>query len=297
MRDDFAVFILSNGRPEVCGQTLRALTTKARYAGKWFIILDTDDHTAPEYETRWGSDRILYFDKAEVADTFDIGDNAAGATAPVVVYARNAVDGIAAGLGLSYYMVLDDDYSYFGHRLPKDGTLSYAYTYHLEDVIEAFIEWLEASGATAVAFGQGGDYSGGLLGSWLQSPVRRKAMNTFICKVGRPVRFVGRLNEDVNTYVWRGMQGEIFLTDLDFFVVQKETQQQAGGLTTAYLDVGTYVKSFYTVLWAPSCTKISTLGDLYLRIHHSITWNYAVPKILSGRYKQALPEGATSVAS
>ena len=41
----------------------------------------------------------------------------------------------------------------------------------------------------------------------------RKAMNSFICSVDRPFQFVGRINEDVNTYVLLGSRG-VFLSIL-----------------------------------------------------------------------------------
>jgi hypothetical protein len=278
--------------------TITALR-KANYSGAWYIVLDTDDETAPEYARKWGEDRLLFFDKAAVEGTFDIGDN--GGSNAVVVHARNAVDGLAQELGLSYFLELDDDYTYFAHRIPKPspsgGTLTYAYVYHFDELLDACIDFLESSGALTVAFAQGGDYTAGLRGAWATAPIRRKAMNTFICKVGRPIGFVGRINEDTTTYVWRGGQGELFFTLMDLAINQFETQQQEGGLTTAYLDVGTYVKSFYTVMWAPSCTKVSTLGDLYQRIHHQVSWGHAVPKILSPAHKRAQPEGATHAAS
>jgi hypothetical protein len=66
-------------------------------------------------------------------------------------------------------------------------------------------------------------------------------------------------------------------------VNQTMTQANSGGMTELYLDVGTYVKSFYSVMYAPSCVKVGELGDPrspHYRIHHSINWRVAVPKIM-----------------
>ena len=280
MRDDFAVFILSHGRPDGVHVTIDSLA-RARYSGRWYIVLDTDDETAPQYVERWGAERILTFDKDEIAKTFDLADN--GGSRGVIVYARNVVDQLAAGLGLRYYQQLDDDYSRIGHRMDEDGSLRNVFTRHYDDVLEAFLEFLEVSGALTVAFAQGGDLLGGIWG-WYRRPMLRKAMNTFIARVGRPIGFVGRLNEDVSTYVWRGGQGELFLTVTEFAIGQAMTQQQAGGMTGAYLDSGTYRKSFYTVMFAPSCVKVSAMGSQTYRIHHLINWNHAVPKIVPGSW-------------
>lgn len=288
MRDDFGVFILSHGRPDTVASTITALTTggsrSGGYTGKWWIVLDTEDPTADQYADRWGRERILTFDKDEIAQTFDLADN--GGSRGVIIYARNASAELARNLNLTYYMQLDDDYTYFAHRYEHDGILSYTYGRNqLDSVFEAFVEFLDASGALTVAFAQAGDFIGGVHGSF-RRPVLRKAMNTFIARVDRPIRFVGRINEDVNTYVWRGMQGDLFLTSTDFAIDQKNTQTQGGGMTGAYLDGGTYNKSFYTVMFAPSCAKISTIGMSSHRVHHHITWNNAVPAIVSSRHKK-----------
>jgi hypothetical protein len=36
----------------------------------------------------------------------------------------------------------------------------------------------------------------------------------------------------------------------------------------------------------PSCCKISMMGDTNKRIHHTINWNNAVPKILDEKLKK-----------
>jgi hypothetical protein len=281
MREDFGIFILSHGRPAEAARTIRALT-KARYSGRWWIVLDTGDTTAPDYAARWGADRLLTFDKDQIAQTFDLADN--GGPRGVIVYARNAAAHLAADLGLTYYMQLDDDYNYFAYRVPRGATLDYAFIYHLDDVLAALVDFLDTSGALTVAMAQGGDFIGGVHGLW-QRGVSRKAMNTFIARVDRPIRFVGRINEDVNTYVWRGSQGDLFLTVTDVSIEQPDTQSQRGGMTAAYVDGGTYVKSFYTVMHHPSGVKVGTLGETSHRLHHHINWNNTVPKIISSRHR------------
>ena len=108
-------------------------------------------------------------------------------------------------------------------------------------------------------------------------------MNAFVCDVERPFSFDGRINEDVNAYVSHGARGKLFFTAMQIQVNQTMTQANSGGMTELYLDVGTYVKSFYSVMYAPSCVKVGELGDPrspHYRIHHSINWRVAVPKIM-----------------
>ncbi len=83
-----------------------------------------------------------------------------------------------------------------------------------------------------------------------------------------------------------GARGDLILTVSRFYLGQMATQQQKGGLTEQYLDTGTYLKSFYTLMMAPSCTRIQTMGHSHRRVHHAIRWSNAVPKIVSSRYRK-----------
>lgn len=133
-----------------------------------------------------------------------------------------------------------------------------------------------------------GDHIGG---SERKAPrLTRKCMNSFICSTDRPFRFFGRINEDVNTYATMGRRGDLFLTVMQAQVNQLSTQSNAGGMTDLYLDSGTYIKTFYSVMYCPSCVKVGKLGDPrspHFRIHHKINWHHLAPKILSFEHKKA----------
>jgi hypothetical protein len=66
---------------------------------------------------------------------------------------------------------------------------------------------------------------------------------------------------------------------------QLDTQQNKGGNTEMYKELGTYVKSFYSVVCNPSSVKIAEMGCDHKRIHHLVEWEQAVPKIISDRFK------------
>ena len=283
MRNDFAVFILSHGRPDnvITLSTLK----KANYTGKWYIIIDNEDDKADEYYKKYGTDKVIMFDKLEISKKFDTADMSQERR--TVVYARNACFEIAEKLGLTYFLELDDDYNKFSYRKEIDGLLTQRVNVKQADkMFELMIEFLEKTNALTVAFGQGGDYIGGLNSGLFKAQVKRKAMNTFFCTTKRPFKFVGRINEDVNTYVLYGSRGDLFLTIRDVMINQLETQSNKGGMTDVYLDKGTYLKSFYSVMMCPACVKISRMGNTNKRIHHIIDWNKAVPKILNESYKK-----------
>lgn len=274
MRDDFAAFILTHGRADRVDtyKTLR----NCGYTGKVYIVIDDEDKTADEYRKRYGKE-VLQFGKAEIAKTFDEGDNFNDRRA--IIYARNACFNLAREVGVKYFVELDDDYHWFGYRFDKGYTIR-----SLDDTFSKLVEFLEATPTDSIAFSQGGDHIGGA-----DSPIKlkRKAMNSFVCSTEKPIQFFGRINEDVNVYTNGTRRGILFFTLTSIQLNQKETQTKSGGMTDIYLNSGTYIKSFYTVMYAPSCTKISTMGRFNQRLHHSINWNATAPCIIREEYKKA----------
>ena len=104
-------------------------------------------------------------------------------------------------------------------------------------------------------------------------------------------------NDDVNLYVERGRRGQLFVTIPRFRLWQQMTQKQGGGLTEMYLEMGTYIKSFYTIMVAPSCAKIVTMGTSHKRIHHAIKWGSAVPVIVDERHRKPCPSDQSAETS
>lgn len=280
MRDDFAVFILTHGRPENV-ITLKTLQ-KQGYTGKYYIIIDDEDDTENKYREIFG-DKVIQFCKKDIAKTFDTMDISEDRR--TIVYARNACFAIARNVGVRYFLELDDDYTSFLYRYNKNRKLM-SQELCLDNVFSAMIDFLDETGADTVAFAQGGDFIGGVDSGTYNKKVLRKAMNTFFCDVNKPFNFIGRINEDVNTYTRLGSIGWLGLTITDFAITQKQTQKQGGGMSDVYLDTGTYLKSFYSVMGMPSAVKIGEMGDTQKRIHHSINWKNCVPQILNEKYKK-----------
>lgn len=281
MNDNFAVFILTHGRPNKI-YTLETLK-KCGYTGKLYIVIDDEDDTEDEYRKRYG-DKVVQFSKEEIAKKFDVGD--LGKERRTIVYARNACFEIARSLGLKYFLELDDDYTAFHFRFIVGDKLDYVQCKRIDKLFTAMIEFLEETHALTVALSQGGDFLGGACGKRFREGITRKAMNTFFCKTDNPFQFVGRINEDVNTYTTLGARGKLIMSITNASIVQKQTQSNSGGMTEAYLDSGTYLKSFFTVMYAPSCVKVGTMGETHRRMHHHVNWRCCVPKILNEIYKK-----------
>jgi TET-Associated Glycosyltransferase len=279
----FAVFVLTHGRPDNVITT--ASLRKAGYTGRVVYVIDNEDDRADEYRSTFGADNVIMFDKAAVAQTFDTADTQEDRRS--IVYARNASAQIARDLGLHYFLQLDDDYTSFRYRWYEDGKAPTTFMRTtMDDVVEAMLTFLDDTGAATVALSQGGDHLSGNYRE-LRLGLLRKAMNSFFCRTDRPVQFLGRINEDVNTYVTLGSRGELFLTVMSLQLDQSRTQASTGGMTDVYLTSGTYVKSFYTVMMAPSCVSVRMMRTKHRRYHHMIRWDHAVPKILSPKYRKA----------
>ena len=289
---DFAIFILSHENPD-CVFTARSLK-KYGYTGNWYIVLDTDDKTYDKYVENFGKDRIVLFDKKEVAKTVDRMDNGKGYTS--VVFARNACFQIARELDYTYFMECDDDYYEFEFRYEDEGHLRVLYPTKLDLVMECLLDYYKSiPQMKTLCIAQNGDFLGGVQSSHWRAKFMRKAMNTFICSVDREFKFMGWLNEDVNTYCLEGSRGELFATIMDFSIAQIDTQTRdrgfkADGLAKTYTGSGTYRKSFYTILCCPSFVKIGIIGNNHARIHHNVQWENAVPKIISDKYKKSKEE-------
>lgn len=274
--DGFCAFILTHGRPDNV-KTYQTLRQKG-YTGRIVLVVDDGDKSLPRYLDTYGTESVYVFSKSQIALEFDQYDTSSDMR--TIVYARNVCFKAAVDLGFSSFIQLDDDYYWFGHRR-VNGAVT---TRNLDAIFSSLVRFLQdAPRVTSVAFSQGGDHIGGYDP---EKVMPRKAMNSFVCLTDRPFKFSGRINEDVNTYVGLGATGHVFLTVPQIQLDQKDTQSNAGGMTDVYLDGGTYIKSFYTVLSNPSCVKVKTVGIHHPRLHHGISWDNAVPKILSESYRK-----------
>lgn len=284
--DDFCVFILTHGRPDRV-HTYDTLI-KSGYTGRVYIVIDNEDKTAEGYRQKFG-EKVLQFDKTEWAQRTDEGDNFQHRKA--IVYARNACWELAKQVGCRQFCQMDDDYTTFELRHGSDyKPCSPAIRSRMDAAMLSLLAFYKASNATAIAMSQGGDHIGGGAGC-PQPRLTRKCMNSWFCDTEKPFVFFGHMNEDVSAYVTHGRRGHLFLTVLQAKLVQKPTQVTAGGMSDLYLSAGTYVKSFYTILAAPSCTQIGLMGDPNSqtgrkRIHHKINWHKTAPKILREEHKK-----------
>lgn len=302
MRSDFAAFILSHGRPNdvITHQTLRM----QGYTGRIIVLIDDMDGQAEAYRQNFGED-VCVFNKKDIAATFDTGDNFDDMR--TIVYARNACFEVAKKLGIRYFVQLDDDYTQIIFRFNDEyiWTTKDVRAKNLDFIFSAFLDFLNSTPAKTVAMAQGGDFIGGAGGSFGSViTLRRKAMNSFFCETDNPIGFLGRVNEDVNTYAVRATRGDLLFTHNSIALNQRQTQGTAGGMTEVYLASGTYLKSFYTVMMHPSGAQVRLMQANTPRIHHAVLWENTAPKLIQETHKKrprrgidARPDRVRQVAS
>lgn len=284
MNDNFCIFILTHGRPD----NLITLNTlkQCGYTGNYYLVIDNEDKRANEYFDKYGN-KVIQFDKKKYADDCDECNNFDERR--TITMARNACFDIAKKVGVTYFMELDDDYTSFEFRFAdkRNEKLLVKKITNLDKIIKSYLDFFKNTNCKSIAFAQGGDFIGGVdngKGSYRFS--KRKCMNSFICSTERPFKFIGAMNEDVNTYTTLGSRGSLFFTIPFASLTQKATQSQSGGISDMYLKYGTFCKSFTTVINMLSSVKVTMMNTSHKRLHHKINWNNTVPKIISEDLKK-----------
>ena len=275
---DFAVFILSHGRADTIS-TYRALRDGG-YTGRTYVVIDNEDDQEELYRQKFGDD-IIQFDKRDYLEKTDLGD--LDTDRRIGVFARNFIQDEAKRLGYKFHLQLDDDVHGFTYRFAQGKVLRALHCSHLDEVFSGMVEYMKETPITSLSFALSAYNMGGVDGS-IKEGMTRKTMTTFLMRADDVQYFHMRMNDDITTSLINGMRGKLYYSYLPIEVEVDKTQVKAGGMTDIYQKNGTYRKSFYSVMCCPSCVKVSAMGITDYRIHHTISWNNAVPKLLSERW-------------
>ena len=277
---EYAIFIPSYNRSDNV-KTVDALR-KHWYTGEIFIVCSDDDKSLLQYKEKYGNsvkvfNKEEYWEKTDTVDSFK--------SMKTVLYARNAIWDIARECWYEYFWVFDDDYTAFNFRWPQWWKLKAKNIENMDYILDCMLEYYKKTPFKSIAMGQAWDFIWWVWNALVKWP-KRKVMNSFLLSQKRRFRYRWTMNDDVTTYTYYGIRWDLFLTVQKVALIQWLTQQNAWWLTDIYLDKWTYVKSFYTVIVAPSCCKICTMGNVNRRIHHKMLYTYAFPMILSAKWKK-----------
>jgi hypothetical protein len=129
------------------------------------------------YYQKYGRNHVITFDKDEAYEKADSMDNFNDHRA--AMYARNESFRIAKELGLTYFLTLEDDYKEIDYRYADGKKLKMKPVVTFDRLFDDMIRFLDESGASSVAFCQGGDFIGGVEGGNYEKGLLRKAKNIF----------------------------------------------------------------------------------------------------------------------
>lgn len=274
------IYIISKGRPQC--HTARTLT-KMKYPGKWFIVCGNNDETIDQYRKNWGEDRVIEFDWYEAIKHTDTLDNLGFENNPSgAVPVRNATHDISRNAGELRHWQLDDDYNTFAcydpktgkNKVIKDGRVLQKKM--LQIALFAYNTKIPNAGFTLSTIEAAPDN---------RYNIARRVFNAHCLPSTDDifVRWRGRLNDDVINAQDILREGKIGMQFRFVSTATTPTQQEKGGLTEFYKQVGTVRKTAYVVLNAPDITK---LVIRFGRYHHKVDWKQVVVKIIDAKYRK-----------
>lgn len=276
-------FILSYGRPERV-RTWDLFSLCAPDLELWVVVGD-DEPYLERYRERFG-ERLIVFNKASAKKALNI-DLMGCFDWRVPVFARCAVNEIARSRGWKDYLLMDDDYKGADFLLPDGrrvfvkGSKSPVERALLAKAIDLSFELLRAlrGRVGGVCWSQCGDVfdTKRAVVEW-----RHKCMNMIFANTDYPILWRGGMNEDVNASINPQGLDKPFLCIGSCLISQESTQKDKGGMTSAYLAQGTFVKSALSAMLRPDCVKIGILHSRFgnKRIHHKIENICAYPRII-----------------
>lgn len=280
----FAVFILTHGRAETT--CTESALRNAGYTGKVFHVIDDEDKQERDYRKRFGDENIIKFCKQEWLDKSDTMD--ISGSRDVVLPARNACFDIAKERGIECFLQLDDDYTAFFHRQFVCGRMLSVKVKNFDGVARAYSNFMLVDKRIAsIGFSLSGMYNSDYEG-WNNSLWKLPLTSSFFLRTDSPVRFSGRLHEDVVANMIELPRGRIFAIIGHVMLMQGKTQTVSnkgvvGGLADAYAREGRYRLCWYPKIARPMSVMLSLRSG---KVQFSPSYKALAPKILSERYRK-----------
>lgn len=278
MRPDFAVFITSHERARET-TTAKALREHG-YSGRIYTVIDDWDSDLEQYRELHPD--VIVFSKPEWMERTKCLTNTGFSRS--VVYARNFVEHQAVRLGLSYFLMIDDDITKFTERYEAAGRLASRPLSDFDALVDEYVRFLGTTGVACVSLGAMGSYIGGL-SAFFDEP-KRRCCGAFFRNASVEIDWRGEMNEDYITSILEGVSGKLFL-ELKFVQIQTTAigKSAKGGLVEAYKRFDGYSRTFLAVLSNPSCVAVKCWrGDCVI----TCATNNAYPKVISGRWKREI---------
>lgn len=282
MMDDFAIFILTHGRP-YNQRTLEALANSG-YTGEYYLVIDNLDTAREDYYRLYGN-RVLEFDKTEYVKKTDTG-----LTNPWInfaVFARNAIEDIAKKLGFRFFGMFDDDLLKFRFRYFENDMLLSLPVVNLDKVISSYLEFMETANIACSCFGVSNNFIGGKKNVKLYTPSSnsfRLCFNSYIRNAKFDVSWAPNMCEDRITSIFHNMRGQVWqqllFVQVDMAPLYGEID---GGNSFVYRSLDDFTKVFFPVVTNPGSNCICEWKNRFIT---QVKDDAICGKIVSGRYKK-----------
>lgn len=292
MRNDFAIFILTHGRPNK-QLTVEALNT-ANYTGKIYFVVDDTDSTIQEYIDLFGTENVIIFDKNYYLNNIDVGTNTP--SAKCILYAKCATEDIAKHFGLKYFVIADDDLTDFRFRFPdKDNIVLNSWRIvKMDEVLEAMIDFMENGDLVSLGLCEHNFFFTGVK-NYDDKHTQK------LCDLRIPHQFI--LRNSKHTVNWISYFGEDDITAMfcnyerpwyKFPKLQLFTEPIGGysttvdGMADTYKALTEFGRCMFFKMYRPDCV---TIKKMFSKSQKRKMWtkvivkNNAFPRIISGRYK------------
>lgn len=283
MRDDFAVFITTHKRPN--NQTTLEWLRKNGYTGKYYLVIDDTDQTAPEYFEKYGRDKVLVFDKLKYWRELDTLCNKQHLAA--VLYARQYVEDAAAQMGLTAFLVIDDDVTDIVARVMKNGKLERHIITDADRFINAYLDFLLCGNFASICPGTQNLY---IAYDKVLQKFPRKGSNAFFRNVQIPIKWKASMNEDIITCIENNKVGIMMCTATPICVETQDggSGKRKGGMQLTYDAMSSFERAFYAVIVDPSRAYVrwNSLKDGTTELRIARQWAGGDPCIISGTWRK-----------
>lgn len=282
MRDDFAVFICTHGRPDK-QYTYNALR-KCGYTGRIYLVLDNTDHTIQEYLDIFGVEHVLVFDKNHYINCSDYDNNDNVLHAKCIVYAKRAVEDIAKSMNFRHFVIADDDIVNFVIRHPIGDKLATIQITDLDTVLNSY-RCLLVNNVAAVGFGIALSYFKGVDSFTYQNLCKRILPYQFVIRSSAiRVNWKSWMCEDDITELQSSSVGNIWLS-IPYVAQQIKpigNIKNSSGMAEQYKNFDTYTLKFNIIKVCPRKTVIKYNKGKYSLLKQV---DNCFPKIISERFR------------
>ena len=283
MRDDFAIFICTHGRPDK-QLTLNALR-KCGYTGSVYLVLDDTDETIQQYIDNFDADMLLVFDKQHYIDTNDVGS--LPPNFKTILYAKNAVEDMAQSMKLKGFVIADDDIYSFRIRLPKDEDhLSSFVITDIDGLLSAYCDFMFDGNFTAVGICGSVHFVAGRKVFESENIQKYRVPYNFIFRnADHKMEWVSSFGEDIITAMEYNKRGHKIL-DIPYFqydTIPPGRAIETGGMSDLYNSMSQFTLCCYDHIYNPSSIKLCVNRN---RWNAQILKNYVYPKIISQSYRK-----------